>query len=131
MNRKIFLYVAGSLMFFIGLLRGLGGLFSLTKGMETIVNVNIASWKTTVASADLFTVALLLIVSACLLFVRRNKAAWIFSWISIGLFIIGGLVNGFLLFGKPQIDGQIVNWSVSILIGLFLLFGKNSLKEKE
>jgi len=118
-------------MFFIGILRGLGGLFSLTKGMETVVSENIVSWKTTAASASLFTVALLLIVSACLLFVRRDKAAWISSWISIGLFIIGGLFNGFLLFGKPQIDGQIINWSVSILIGLFLLFGKNSLKEKE
>ena len=131
MNRKICLYVAGFLMFLVGLLRGLGGLFSLTKEIETVVNANIASWKTTVAGTSLLTVALLLIVSACLLFVRRNKAAWIFSWISVGLFIIGGFVNGFLLFGKPQIDGQIVNWSVSIIIGLLLLFGKKDLKGNE
>jgi len=116
-------------MFLVGLLRGIGGLFSLTKGVETVVSVNILSWKTTLASISLLTVALLLISSACLLFVKRNKATWIFSWISICLFIIGGFVNGFLLFGKPQIDGQIVNWSVSILIGLFLMLGKNNLKD--
>jgi uncharacterized membrane protein YfcA len=111
-------------MLVVGLLRGIGGLFSLTKGVETVVNPNIAAWKTTVASTGLLAVALFLIVSACLLFVRRNKTAWILSWISVGLFIIGGVVNGFLLFGKPQIDGQIINWSVSILIGLFLLLGR-------
>ena len=124
MNRKICLNVAGFLMLVVGLLRGIGGLFSLTKGVETVVSTNIAAWKTTVASTGLLAVALFLIVSACLLFVRRNKTAWILSWISVGLFIIGGVVNGFLLFGKPQIDGQIINWSVSILIGLFLLLGR-------
>ena len=131
MSRKICLYVAGSLMALIGLLRGFGGFISLTKEVETLASANIAFWKTIVASTGLLTVALLLIVSACLLFVRRNKTAWILSWVSIGLFIIGGFVNGFLLFGKPQIDGQIVNWSVSILIGLFLLLGKRDLKEKD
>jgi len=116
-------------MTLIGLLRGLGGLLSLTKGIEAVVSTNIETWKTTVASSGLLIVALLLIVSACLLFVKRNKTAWILSWISIGLFIIGGLVNGFLLFGKPQIDGQIINWSVSILTVLLLLFGEKSLKK--
>ena len=116
-------------MLLIGLLRGFGGFFSLTKGVESVVGSTIASWKTTVASTDLLIVALLLIVSACLLFVKRNKTAWILGWISIGLFIIGGFVNGFLLFGKPQIDGQIVNWSAGILIGLLLLFGKKGLKK--
>jgi hypothetical protein len=126
MSKKICLYVAGSLMFLIGLLRGSGGVFSLTKGIETVVSADIVSWKTTVASANLLALALFLIVSACLLFVRRNKTAWILSWISIGLFIIGGFVNGFLLFGKPQIDGQIINLSVCILIGLFLLIGRKN-----
>jgi hypothetical protein len=117
-------------MIFVGLLRGLGGFLSLTNGIET-VSENIVSWKTTVAGSGLILVALLLIVSACLLFIKRNKTAWIVSWISIGLFIIGGLVNGFLLFGKPQIDGQIINWSICILTSLLLLFGKKAIKEKK
>ena len=127
MHRKICLYVAGALMIFVGLLRGLGGFLSLTNRIET-VSENAMAWKTTVAGSSLLLVALLLIVSACLLLIKRNKTAWIISWISICLFIIGGLVNGFLLFGKPQIDGQIINWSVCILTGLLLLFGKKTIK---
>ena len=115
-------------MFLIGLLRGFGGVFSLTKGIETVTSTNIAPWKTTIASTGLLAVALFLITSACLLFVRKDKTAWVFSWISVGLFLIGGFVNGFLLFGKPHIDGQIINWSVSILIAIFLLLGKKNLK---
>ena len=130
MYRKICIYAAASLMIFVGLLRGLGGFLSLTNGIET-VSENIVSWKTTVAGSGLLLVALLLIISACLLFIKRNKTAWILSWISICLFIIGGLVNGFLLFGKPQIDGQIINWSICILTSLLLLFGKKAIKEKE
>jgi hypothetical protein len=99
MRRKICLYVAGSLMILVGLLRGLGGLLSLTNGIET-VSENTVTWKTTVTGSGLLLVALLLIVSTCLLFIKRNKMAWMVSWISICLFIIGGLVNGFLLFGK-------------------------------
>ena len=127
MNRKIYLYMAGSLMIIVGLLRGFGGFLSLTNGVET-VNENTVTWKTTVAGSGLLLVALLLIVSACLLFIKRNKTAWIVSWISICLFIIGGLVNGFLLFGKPQIDGQIINWSICVLTGSLLLFGKKAIK---
>ena len=130
MSRKICLYVAGVLMVLIGLLRGLGGVLSLTGGIETAVGTDFLSWKTIVAGLGLLIVALLLIIAACLLFFKRNKLAWNISWVSIILFIIGGLVNGFLLFGKPQIDGQIVNWSVSIFICLFLLTGKKALKEK-
>ena len=115
-------------MFLVGLIRGIGGFFTLTKGIETVVSKNIESWKITAASISLLTVAILLISSACLLIIKRNKTAWMFSWISVCLFIIGGLINGFLLFGKPQIDGQIVNWGISILIGLFLISGKKSLK---
>jgi K+-transporting ATPase A subunit len=128
MRNKIYLYVVGSLMIIVGLLRGIGGLFSLTDGIET-VSENTVPWKTTVAGIDLLLVALALIVSAGLLFIKRNKTAWTVSWISLCLFIIGGLVNGFLLFGKPQIDGQIINWSICILTGLLLLFGKKALNK--
>jgi hypothetical protein len=127
MRNKICLYVAGSLMILVGLSRGIGGLFALTNGVEKIIE-NTVSWKTTVAGIDLLLVTLLLFVSACLLFIKRNKTAWTFSWISICLFVVGGLVNGFLLFGKPQIDGQIINCSICILTVLLLLNEKKAIR---
>lgn len=128
-NKKNYLYIAASLMFIIAILRGLGGLL-LLKGADTLAGENIDSWKASVGGVDLLIVALLLIISSCLLIFKRNKTAWILSWVSLCLFIIGGIVNGFLLFGKPQIDGQIVNWSISILAGVFLALGKKDLAEK-
>ena len=128
-NKKNYLYIAASLMFIIAILRGLGGLL-LLKGADTLAGEKIDLWKSTVGGVDLLIVALLLILSSCLLIFKRNKTAWILSWVSLCLFIIGGIVNGFLLFGKPQIDGQIVNWSISILAGVFLALGKKDLAEK-
>jgi uncharacterized membrane protein YfcA len=128
-SKKNCLYTASSLMILVGLLRGFGGLFLFTGGVETTA-VNTAPWKMTAASISLLTVALLLIVSACLLLVKKNKTMWILCWISVCLFIIGGLVNGFLLFGSPQAGGQIINCSVSAVICLLLWLGRNFKNEK-
>ena len=53
-----------------------------------------------------------------------------FCWISLGLFLVGGLINGFLLFGHPLGSGQLINWGVSFVIGLCLVLGKDDVHPK-
>ena len=72
----------------------------------------------------------LLIISAICLTIRRLVSNYAFCWISLGLFLVGGLINGFLLFGHPLGSGQLINWGVSFVIGLCLVLGKDAVHPK-
>lgn len=130
--KKYWLTFASVLMIVVGLLRGMGGVTLLTHGdkLNQGIPVTATPGELKVAAYSLIVVCCLLVISGICLTVRRYVAVYAFSWISLLLFLIGGIVNGFLLFGHMLAGGQLINWAITFVIGFFLVLGKNTVKSK-
>lgn len=130
--KKYWLAFASFLMIVVGLLRGMGGVTLLTNGDKLQLELPIVAspLELKIAAYSLFAVCCLLVVSAVCLTIRRSVKNYAFCWISLLLFLAGGMINGFLLFGHPLGSGQLINWGISLLIGLFLVLGKEAIKPK-
>ena len=130
--KKYWLTFASVLMIVVGLLRGMGGVTLLTHGdkLELGLPITASPDELKIAAYSLIAVCCLLVVSAICLTIRRYVANYAFCWISLLLFLIGGIVNGFLLFGDPLAGGQMLNFGICIIIGAFLVFGKDTVKSK-
>lgn len=127
--KKYALTIASFLLVLTGLARGMGGLGLLSEGAAVDLThpITASPAEIKIAAYSLLIVCLLLIVSGISLTVRRTRTNWIAGWISLFLFLAGGVVNGFLLFGHPLLHGQLINIAVSILTGFFLVWGKDRL----
>ena len=88
-----------------GIGRGIGGL--------TLLN---GSFMEQILGIGLIIIAIWLIVSGIALIVRQNSKRK--KWMTAGiiLFWIDGIVNGFMLFGSPQISGQVINLIISAVV---------------
>ena len=130
--KKYWLSFASVLMIVVGLLRGMGGVTLLTQGdkLDLGLPVTATPVELKIAAYSLIAVCCLLIISAICLTIRRLVSNYAFCWISLGLFLVGGLINGFLLFGHPLGSGQLINWGVSLVIGLCLVLGKDAVHPK-
>ena len=130
--KKYWLSFASILMIVVGLLRGMGGVTLLTHGdkLDLGLPVTASPAELKIAAYSLIAVCLLLVISAVSLTIRKLVSNYAFCWASLGLFLVGGLVNGFLLFGHPLGSGQLINWGVSFVIGLCLVLGKDAVHPK-
>lgn len=128
--KKYWLTIASFLMIIIGLLRGIGGVSLLGENTpELDIPIVASPEEIAIAAYSLLIVCVLFIASGLSLTVRRTRVNWILSWVSIVLFLAGGVINGFLLFGHPLGSGQIINIVVSCLIGVCLIMGKESIRK--
>lgn len=129
--RKYGTRIAAFLMILLGLVRGAGGmlLIGADKDLELDMPIIATEGQLTIAGYSLIIVCLLLVIAGLVLTARHDKVSWIFSWISLAVFLAGGILNGFLLFGHPLGSGQLVNFAVSGLIGLLLLWSKQALRK--
>ena len=118
-------------MIVVGLLRGMGGVTLLTHGdkLDLGLPVTASPAELKIAAYSLIAVCLLLVISAVSLTIRKLVSNYAFCWASLGLFLVSGLVNGFL-FGHPLGSGQLINWGVSFVIGLCLVLGKDAVHPK-
>jgi len=110
----------------------LGRLVLLQKGnqLETNIPIIAPNSQITGVAFGLLVVAILLIHSAINLIKNKKKINWNFCWFSILLFFLGGLANGYLLFGQPLDRGQRINLIVIVLTGIFLVLGKPALNSQ-
>ena len=133
MKRKIFIWIASFLMVLIGILRGLGGISLFLKGNKLATNQPIvaSSIQIQLVAIGLVIVCILLISSGMLLLLRNNKRSLKFCVGGLILFLLGGLMNGFLLFGRPVDQGQLINIITVIIIGGLLLLGKSALSKNK
>ncbi|MDD4698236.1 MAG: hypothetical protein PHR52_11955, partial [Fermentimonas sp.] len=69
----------------------------------------------------------LFIIAPSKLFKHKSRSGWNLSWIGIAVFLVGRLVNGYLMFGNPFVEDQIINFCASILVAISLLLGKKAL----
>ena len=131
MKKNIYIVIASILMILTGILRGSGGVLLILKGNTVPVEPPIIASNliSKLCGIGLIIVCFLFVYSAYLLLNRKYIKGFKLSWIAIGLFLIGGIVNGYLLFKNPFVQDQIINFSASILIGILLLIGKNNLNK--
>lgn len=100
MRKRIRLSAGAFTALLIGIFRGLGALYLLTRE---------GSARETGAGCGLGIIALWLILSGALLLSKRSLRRRNLLLIGIAVFWLGGIVNGFLLFGAPQLAGQLIN----------------------
>lgn len=131
MKRKYWLVIASIIMILIGILRGIGGISLFRKGNQLITDIPIIA---TNLQIDLIAFGLLLI---CVLFIyvsinlirKNSRRSWNFCWLVLLLFLLGGLLNGYLLFGQPIDQGQKINFIAAFIVSVFLFIGKSALKD--
>lgn len=93
--------ICGSILaVIVGLARIIGGVYSISTSrfpIETLVGVG------------LIAIGLYIIVSITVLLMKKSLFWLRMLYVSVFLFWVDGIANGFLLYGSPQISGQIIN----------------------
>jgi|GEM_PF-498669 len=127
MNKKATFWTicASSLMIIVALARGLGGLTLLLKGKNIELSRPIIANNTeiTFIGMGLILIAILFVISAIGILMKKSLF-WKLGIFTAILFVIGGAINGTLLFGQPLETGTIINIVAAIIIISFLIFGK-------
>ena len=130
--KKTWLIVASILMILVGIFRGTGGFLLILRGnrVNTGLEISASGNQIIFAGTGLIIVMILFLISAYFLLKDQIKTGWNTGWIAIIFFILDGLLNGYLLFGAPRFQGQLINLIAAILIGTSLILGKKALKDK-
>lgn len=133
MKGKNWLIISAVIMIIVGVLRAVGGIALLTKGnhLDTEVPIIASDMQIYIAAIGLLIIGILLVYASINLVRKYSKKSWNLCWIVLILFILGGLLNGYLLFGQPLDQGQKINLTAAILVGLFLFLGKSALKTEK
>src|SRR5690606_28407080 len=101
MKLRIFIVIASVIMILVGLLRGIGGILLLINGnnIDVAPPVSANSLVSRLCGIGLLIVFLTFSISAFYLLKYKCKNGWMLAWIGIAIFLLGGLINGYLLFG--------------------------------
>lgn len=89
-----------ALAYIVGIARIAGGVISISSS---------ASSTETWVGIVLIAVGLFILLSITMLLIKRTMFWFMMLVLSVILFWVDGLVNGFLLYGHPQMSGQIIN----------------------
>lgn len=114
----------------VGVLRAIGGIYLLMKSnqLDTTIPIIGSEEQIYVVAIGLLIIGVLLVCASINLLRNYSKMNWNICWIFLLFFLLDGLLNGFLLFGKPLDQGQKINFAAATIIGLFLILGKPALK---
>lgn len=127
MQQRWFLLAAGALMAALGLVRGAGGLALVLRGPAIDPAIRAGSSTTALLGGVLLLLGLLLLVAAVGVF-RRARRFWWLGLAATIAFVIDGLINGLLLYGRPGAGGTAANLVVALLIIAGLILGRPSLR---
>ena len=132
MKNRYQVAISSLLMIFIGLFRSIGGISLLLGGdqLDTKVPILASAGQLNGVGIGLLIVGILLIVSAAYFWRRLTRRSWILCWIALIIFLLDGLVDGFILFGRPLAQGQIINLSAAIIIGILLYHNRPQSKSE-
>ena len=113
-------------MIIIGLLRGVGGIVLFMNGNQLQIDAPIiaTNFEINLIAVGLLLICVLLIIAAINLIITYSRKSWIYCWIVLILFLLDGLLNGYLLFGHPLDQGQRINFIAATVSGVLLLLGK-------
>ncbi len=96
--------------------RGAGGLILLTDYSDS---------NKLVAGIILAVVSMWLFIASIMFLTTRSNTSRYGLIGGVVAFWIGGIINGFLLFGCPQSSGQTINLAVAVIAVIFLYPPKN------
>ncbi|NOX84699.1 MAG: hypothetical protein GXO86_01845 [Chlorobi bacterium] len=129
MNKKYWLKIAAVIMVLAGVIRAIGGIALLLKGdrLDIEMTITASDLQIIIVAIGLLIIGILFVYAAINLLRDYSKKSWNICWIILLLFILSGLLNGFLLFGQPLDQGLKINFAIVIIIGVLLYLGKPAL----
>jgi len=119
--------VGSTLMIILAIARFIGGLVLIIEGtnLELDQRMIASSNEAKMVGIGLILVSIILVRSAIGM-LKSNYFYWKIGLFAIILFILDGLINGFILFGQPLEKGTIINITASVIIVLAMLIGRKS-----
>lgn len=117
------LRIAAALLAALGLARGLGGGLLLTQPRSALPPTAAAEPTLQALGLGLLLVALLAGVAAVQL-ARLRPVGPPLAWAALAAFLLGGLANGTLLFGRPTVGGTLGNLALAALVAAVLGSGR-------
>ena len=127
MKARRYLQAGGALMMVVGLARYAGGMALLVRGGA--IDPSIQAGRAAVASvgASLVLVGLLLIVAGVGV-LRRRRLYWLVGAVATIAFVLGGLMNGTVLYGRPGGAGTALNVVAAGALIACLWLGRGALE---
>lgn len=126
MSPTRYLRLGGALMVLLGLARGTGGALLLARG--GMVDANIHAGKAAVVSVGLsLTLLAVLLVVAGVGVIRLRRLSWLVGAVATIAFVLGGLMNGTVLYGRPGGAGTAINVLAAAAIIACLWMGRGAL----
>jgi len=126
MQARWFLLAAGALMLALGFVRGGGGLALLLRGPALDPAIRAGAGTTALLGGALLLLGLLLLVAAIGV-LRRARRFWWLGLVATLAFVIDGLINGLVLYGRPGAGGTAANLVAAALIVAGLILGRPAL----
>ncbi len=114
---------AAILLILLGLARGAGGAVLALRGPEAVDSLRVTLPTARLLGAGLIAVAALALVAAVAL-LRQKPGALRFTLGVLLLFLLDGALNGWLLFGRPDDAGSLVNLGAAAIIGALAVAGR-------
>jgi hypothetical protein len=124
---SVALRTAALLLLVLGVARGAGGLLLAIWGTNPADAFRVGRDVMLAIGAGLLGVAVIAVIASIGL-MRCRVWGWILGVFAIVLFVADGLVNGYLLFGRPGDRGTMVNAAAAVLILFCLLRGRRALE---
>lgn len=126
MKQQRFLLAGGVLMVLLGLARGAGGVALVARGGAVDPKIHAVGAAVAAAGASLLLLGLLLVVTGVGVVMRR-RASWVLGALATVAFVLGGAVNGTVLYGRPAAAGTAINLAAAAAIIACLLAGRGAL----
>lgn len=122
-SARVCLLVAAVLLALLALARGAGGVVLLLQGGAAVPDARASAGEVVAIGCGLLVVTALGLAAAWQLARRRPRSPRL-AFAALAAFVIGGLINGALLFGRPTDRGTIANLIAAAIIGAIVWAGK-------
>lgn len=130
MTELRYLRAGAVLMLLLGLARGIGGMMLMTGGAKPDPAIRAGTTEVVATAAALMLLGIALAVTAVSV-LQRGRLAWVMGCVLTVAFVLGGLVNGIVLYGRPQLAGTLGNLVVAAAIIACLWRGRPALSMDE
>ena len=116
---------SGVLLLLLGLARGAGGIALMVRGPGLVQADAVSATAATAVGVGLGVVGALCLLAGAVA-VAGLRGGVVLTLVALALFVIGGLVNGTVLFGAPRIAGVVGNTLAAAVIAALAVMGRGS-----